>query len=112
MRIARVACATVAALLLTGCAGSQSMAHGPTPAACSDSLYLRLSRQHPDSLSERAWQRYRSLDSACVRARAESARDTGGMGMMGMGHGKGEVWTILAPLFVAGMVVAMIALRL
>lgn len=90
-------------------------ASAPQPAACSDSLYVRLNHQQPDSLSERSWQRLQSLDSACVRARAHAdyeARGTGMGGMMGMGHGDGRVWTILMPLVIAGMVVAMLALRL
>lgn len=99
-----------AVLLLSGCTTSSlPRAHGPEPAACADSLYVRLARQHPDSLSERAWQRLQSLDSTCARARAQAAGDTRGMGMMGMAHGQNRAWMILAPLIVAGMAVMMVA---
>jgi hypothetical protein len=62
-------------------------------------------------MSERAWQRFQTLDSACARARAQSADASHGMGMMGMGHGEGRAWTILAPLFIVGMAIAMVAFR-
>lgn len=103
------------ALLLAGCATpSTRTEHAPTPAACTDSLYVQLARQHPDSLSERAWLRLQTLDSACIRARTHTANDTGGMGMMGMmgmGQGHGKVWTVLAPVIVASMAVMMVVLR-
>jgi hypothetical protein len=99
-----------ATLLLGGCATASSppRAHGPEPAACNDSLYVQLARQHPDSLSDRAWLRLQSLDSACVRARTQSANDPHGMGMMGMGRGQNTAWTFLAPLIVVGMAVMMV----
>ena len=101
-----------ALLLLAGCAtSSPTRARGPEPAACADSLYVQLARQHPDSLSERAWRRFESLDSACVRARVQAPAETRATGMMGTGHGKNGAWTILAPLIVAGMAVMMVALR-
>lgn len=98
-----------AAVLFTGCAAPTSrMAHAPQPAACTDSIYVQLSRQPPDSLSERAWQRLQALDSGCARARAEAPKDTHGMPMMGMGGGSGKVWMILTPIIVAGMAVMMV----
>ncbi len=101
------------ASLLAGCATPASRtAHAPEPAACTDSVYVRLARQHPDSLSERAWQRLQSLDSACASARTHTANDARGMGMMGMGHGQSRAWAILVPLVVAGMAIMMVALRL
>ncbi len=103
----------VAALLLGGCSPPVSHAdQAPKPAACTDSLYVRLARQHPDSLSDRAWQRLQTLDGACERARTQPASDMGGMGMMGMGHGEGRAWTILAPLVVLSMALAMLVFRL
>lgn len=102
----------VAAVLLAGCAAPASRAtHAPPPVACTDSLYLQLARQHPDSLSERAWTRLQSLDSACARARTRPENDTRGMGMMGMGHGGSRAWTILAPVIVASMAAMMIVFR-
>ena len=103
----------VGTLLVAGCArSSPTLAHGPEPAACTDSLYVQIARQHPDSLSERAWRRLQSLDSACARARAATVSDTRGMGMMGMAHGQNRYWVILAPLIMAGMAVMMITFRL
>lgn len=100
-------------LMIAGCAtASRSPAHGPVAAVCTDSIYLHLARQHPDSLSERAWQRLQSLDSSCARERAHAASDTRGMGMMGMAHGPRRAWAILAPLIIVGMMVMMVALRL
>lgn len=53
----------------------------PGPDACSDSLYLELSGQHPDSLSERAWARLQQLDDACRAGPARSGEaDTLGSG--------------------------------
>lgn len=101
----------LAALLLAGCAtSSPPRARVPEPAACADSLYVQLARQHPDSLSERAWRRFQSLESACVRERAQAPAETRATGMMEMGHGQSGAWTILAPLIVAGMAVMMVAL--
>ncbi len=98
-----------ASLLLGSCAtvSPPLRAHAPEPAACSDSLYVQLARQHPDSLSERAWLRLQSLDSACVRTRTHSAGDSHDMRMMGMGR---ATWRILAPLIVVGMAVMMVGI--
>lgn len=41
----------------------------PRSAACADSIYVELSREHPDSLSDRAWERLQQLDEACARDR-------------------------------------------
>ena len=100
-------------LLLTACATtSPRHARATKPAACSDSVYVQLAHQHPDSMSERAWQRFQSLDSACVRARSQAPAESHAGGMMGMGHGQNGAWAILAPLVVLGMAVMMVALRL
>ena len=60
------------------------------PAACTDSTYVALKRQNPDSLSDRAWQRLQSLDRECVTARAQSQRM--GSGMMGNGGHHQGTW--------------------
>lgn len=100
-------------LLLAGCARtSRSAKQGPEPAACSDSLYLGMARQHPDSLSERAWQRFQRLDSACMQGRRQAHTDGHGGGMMGADAGRGGMWTVLAPLVVGAMAVAMVVFRL
>lgn len=109
--------ALAATILLSGCGLSTSRSgHGPEPAACADSVYVQLGRQHPDSLSERAWQRLQNLDSACVRAREQMAGEMQpsgmmGTGMMDMGHGQGRAWTILAPLLLLSMAAMMVILR-
>lgn len=110
MKRRRALSVLAATLMLGGCAtvSSPTRAHRPEPAACSDSLYVQLARQHPDSLSERAWLRLQSLDSACVRARTQSASDMQGVGMMGMGHGQRSGWRVLGPVIVVGMAVMMV----
>ena len=102
--------------LVAGCSSATAHTSHPAatavPAACTDSLYVRLARVHPDSMSERTWSRFRSLDSACVRARSQVPSESHGAGMMGMGMGMGRAWEVIAPLIVVVMVVAMLALRL
>lgn len=101
-----------AALLLISCATTAPpRSHAMEPAACSDSLYVELSSQHPDSLSDRSWQRLQSLERACAAARAQKPSETGGMGMMGMDHGRGGLWTGFGMLVVVGMVIMMTRLR-
>ncbi len=95
-------------MILTGCAPAPSAAHPPEPAPCTDSVYVSLKRQHPDSLSERAWQRLQALDRECAAARAQTTHARDG-GMMGMGHGGG--WGLLGLATIVVMVVMMSALR-
>ena len=99
--------------LLAGCATpAVRQAHVATPAPCTDSLYLRLKQQHPDSLSERASQRLQSLDRDCATARAESRRDESQRaagGMMSKGHSGGH-WVMMG-VGVVMMIAMMFALR-
>lgn len=103
------------ALALGGCATRQAQqAQVPQPAPCSDSLYLQLKRAHPDSLSERAWQRLQNLDQACAATKTQATKTeaTGQMsGMMGMGSGRGVL--LMGAVMVVGlvMVLTMGALR-
>lgn len=100
----------VVAIVLNGCATTQTHVQAPSP--CSDPIYAQLTREHPDSLSERAWQRLQSLERACVAARAESRRDMTGMGgMMGMGHGRGVIGVALMVVAAVAMAVTMTALH-
>ena len=94
------------ALSLSGCAARQ--AHLQEPAPCSDSLYVELRRQHPDSLSEREWQRLQTLEQACAAVRTQ--RDGDMNGMMGMGSGRGLLWMGLVMVGI-GMVITMGRLR-
>ena len=101
------------AMLLVSCATIPTpQSHAMAPVACSDSVYVQLSRQHPDSLSERSWQRLQSLERACAAARAQTpTEESSGMGMMGMDHGGRGLWTGVGMLFVVGMAITMFARR-
>ena len=100
------------AILLVSCATTPTpQSHAMAPVACSDSMYVQLSRQHPDSLSERSWQRLQSLERSCAAARAQTPSESGGMGMMGMDHGGRGLWTGLGMVFAAGMAITMFARR-
>ena len=79
------------------------------PEPCGDSLYVQLKRTHPDSLSERAWQRLQSLDRDCAAARA--AEQMGTSVMMGMGHGRDWRWMGMGLVAVVLMAIMMTALR-
>ena len=97
-------------LSLGGCAARQAHVQEPTP--CTDSLYVQLKRQHPDSLSGRAWERLQALEQACTVARAQRGSEMQGMrGMMGMGSRRGVLWMGLAMVVGVGMVLMMTALR-
>jgi len=75
---------------ITACAPSTRHASVPQPAPCADSLYVQLKGQHPDSLSERAWQRLQSLERDCAATRTQVHAETSSM--MGMGHGRDGRW--------------------
>lgn len=90
-------------LALSGCAARQ--AHLQEPAACSDSLYVQLQRQHPDSLSARAWERLQTLEQTCAAARAKRNGDMSGM--MGMGSGRSMLWMGLVMVVGVGMAFTM-----
>lgn len=81
----------------------------PQPAPCNDSIYVRLKSQHPDSLSERAWQRLQDLDRDCTTARTAAQMEMSGM--MGMGHGRSWRRTGAGLVAVLLMVIMMTALR-
>jgi len=98
-----------AALLVTACATNPMPAHAPEPAPCADSLYVQLKRQHPDSLSERAWQRFQSLDQACAATQTQARGQIGGM--MGMGSMSGMLLMGVVMVVGAAMVLVMTAVR-
>ena len=97
----------LSSLTLVGCAARRPVLHEPVP--CTDSLYLQLKRVHPDSLSERAWQRLQSLQADCVSARAQP--EHGRTGMMGMGSRRGLLGMGILMVGAAGMLVMMSLLR-
>lgn len=76
----RAAFATVAlSLALAGCASTaRPQRFEPAPVACADSSLVKLRAVHPDSLSEREWQRLQVLERNCSLARAQTARETPG----------------------------------
>ena len=79
------------------------------PEPCGDSLYVQLKRTHPDSLSERAWQRLQSLDRDCAATRTAEQMETSGM--MGMGHARDGRWMGMGLVALALMAIMMTALR-
>lgn len=83
--------AFLAVTVLSACVTPAAQWRAVAPSPCADTTYLQLKRQHPDSLSEREWQRFQSLDTACTeaqaRARERAVIETEHGGWMGMGHG-------------------------
>ena len=95
--------AVLSVLLLASCATpSTRRGYVTEPLPCSDSAYVQLKQQHPDSLTERAWERLQVLERSCVTARAQSVRETSGM--MGVGRGAGMG---IGALIMLAMVIAM-----
>ena len=95
-RILTVLCLTILASCVTP--GTQQVRVGvPTP--CADSTYRQLRSQHPDSLSERGWQRLQNLDRACA-TREESS----GTGTTDATHRGSRMWLGAAVMMVAMMV--------
>lgn len=76
------------------------------PAPCTDPIYVRLDRQHPGSLSERASQRLATLERECASARTHSREARAGM--IGRNHGAG--YWIGGAVMLAIMVVMMAAM--
>ena len=94
-------------LTVAACATNPMPARSPAP--CADSLYIQLKRQHPDSLSERAWQRLQSMDQACAATQMQA---NGQMrGMMGMGSMSGVLVMGVVMVVGAAMVLVMTAVR-
>ncbi|HEY0673240.1 MAG TPA: hypothetical protein VGD27_13260 [Longimicrobiales bacterium] len=83
--------ATLAAVIVAACAASAGRRTASLPVPCADSTYVHLKRQHPDSLSEREWQRFKTLDSACTQAethaRSTDANRSAQGGRMGISGG-------------------------
>lgn len=72
----------------------------PRPSACADSLYIELGREHPDSLSERAWERLQQLEEACRDEQSRSS-DTDGVVGPGAEHHR-DVWIWMPAMMVTG----------
>lgn len=76
--VGRATVVALAALTLTamGCATYPSRDPAPPePVVCADPVLVELRAEHPDSLSEREWQRYQVLERRCDVARAETAQE-------------------------------------
>jgi hypothetical protein len=100
--------AVLTVALLAACAAPathSAAAAAPTP--CGDSSYVRLRQQHPDSLSERSWQRLQTLDRECVAAHTRAPRAS--QGTMGPRHGGGHMMGmgIVATVMMVAMMVSM-----
>lgn len=62
-------------LVLNACAASPPPEQtAPASAACQNPVYVDLSTQHPDSLSDRAWERLQRLSAECSAEQAEAER--------------------------------------
>lgn len=70
----------------------------PEPAACQDSLYLELKAEHPDSLSDRAWERLQQLSAEC---RAEPGPEAASPTVPDGGHRFG-MWLWMSATMVVG----------
>ena len=78
------------ALFLGACASAPA---APPPAAgadaCREPVYLELKGEHPDSLSERAWERLQQLEAAC---QAEETRQAERPAVVDRGHHGAWLW--------------------
>lgn len=72
----------------------------PRSTACADSLYAELSREHPDSLSERAWQRLQQLEDACS---AETTRSNPDAVVGARVEHHRDVWIWMPAMMVTGV---------
>lgn len=89
---------------LAGCASSGTRGrYAPEPAVCADSVYVQLRAQHPDSLSEREWQRFQGLERECTAARAEASPTVDGRA----GVHRDRAWWMASGLVMVVMMVAM-----
>ncbi len=92
VRITLILLAAVAIVTVAGCSVPEGGREPePRPAVCADSVYLELAREHPDSLSDRAWERLQQLEAACDRRRAGSV-DGAGAAVRADHHGNDWVW--------------------
>lgn len=98
-------------LSFSGCAARQ--AHVMEPSPCSDSLYVQLKRQHPDSLSQRSWERLQALEQSCAAARTQrnSEMNNETDAMMGLGSSRNFLWMGLLMVVGVGMALTMGRLR-
>jgi hypothetical protein len=92
--------------LLAACVTPGIQGRAAAPARCTDSTYVQLTQQHPDSLSERSWQQLQSLGRECGIAQAyERDSSAGGSGHSGArDHGVGIGAGIMSVIMVAMMI--------
>lgn len=90
------------ALTLAGCASTVPRPIEPEPAVCVAPSLTALRAEHPDSLSEREWQRLQTLERHCDLARAEVQVD-GWHHAGGTHHG----WWVGSGVVMALMMIAM-----
>ena len=77
--------AVAAVIALSSCASGQRT-HALQDTACADPLYLQLKTIHPDSLSEREYERLRDLEAACQLEKQVASQEQHRGGMMGASH--------------------------
>jgi hypothetical protein len=78
--------AALALILLAGCMTPAHQVRYAAPNPCTDSVHVGLKQQHPDSLSEREWQRLQDLERECasVRVSESNGEPTTHAGWMGI----------------------------
>jgi hypothetical protein len=87
------------ALLLGACTTAPAPRRPvPAPEACKEPLYVELTREHPDSLSDRAWERLQQLEAHC---RAERAEQTDEPAFLEAGHHR-AMWLWMPAMMLFG----------
>lgn len=103
--------AVIGVALLAACAIPATSAETQPSATaassvCTDSSYSRLQSYHPDSLSERQWQRLQTLDRECAAARVTARHDshrTSGLSHGGHMMGAGIIGSVIMLAMVISM---------
>lgn len=94
MRAQRAPILLVALLVVLGSCAAPPPPNrpAPEPPSCRDPVYLELRAQHPDSLSDRAWDRLQELDAECRSQLAEQPADNATLGPGADHHLGGWLW--------------------
>ncbi len=88
-------------LFLAACASAPAPRQAtPEPEACREPIYLELKGEHPDSLSERSWERLQQLEAEC---RAELRQESDGADLVGGDHHRGAWLWMPAMMLFGGM---------
>jgi hypothetical protein len=88
-------------LVLGACASAPAPRRAtPEPEACREPIYLELKAEHPDSLSERSWERLQQLEAEC---RAELRQEPDRANLVGGDHHRGAWLWMPAMMLFGGM---------